>query len=252
MQGDAASGRTRLDHIIRSMRTALQNFGLYPESLSAGSGSISGTAFFPGGDGVLYPRAGDIVPDILVVGHDFGSLSYFADCVRRREERMAQATWRGLLDRFVASGIDPQRGLFTNAFVGFRQLGGNVGSFPARFDRDYVERCRQLLLRQVELVRPMAIIALGTAVPSFLAPLSPQLRPWSKATTLPALDRAGALVRGARFGDSCANVCVLVHPSYARLNVGRRSYRDRSGTVSTGAEAEVSMLREAVETAAEI
>ncbi|HVA38927.1 MAG TPA: uracil-DNA glycosylase family protein, partial [Candidatus Dormibacteraeota bacterium] len=234
-----------LEEIIGALRDALEAFGPYPAGLAGGPDRVAGTAFFPGGDGVIKPRPPDTIPEILVVGHDFGSLQYLAECVRRGEERLSQPTWRGLLSRVNAAGIDPMRCLFTNALMGFRSEGRNVGACPALRDREYLSRCQALLLRQIEIVRPRAIIALGTGVPAMLAAISADLAPWSRAATLAAIDRAGALVEGARFGEHRANVGVLTHPSYARLNAGRRRYRSREGIELRGEAAEVALLRDA-------
>jgi uracil-DNA glycosylase len=235
-----------INDIVRAMRCALEEFGILPESLTQGSGRIPGTAFFPGGDGLVLPRVNEEVPDVLVVGHDFGTLAYFGECIGRGEERLTQATWKGISSRLEDAKIDRQRCMFTNAFVGYRKTGRNADSFPARCDRDYVGRCRRLLALQIDLLQPRVIVALGKYLPSFLAPLSADLKKWSAAQEFAALDRVGALVVDATFSGHSANVGVLVHPSFGRLNVGRRRYVAIDGTEHVGSDAEVAILRDAV------
>ena len=229
--------------LVATMRSDLSTFGPLPDILGAGMGRIPGTAFFPGGDGLVHPRTSARIPDILVIGHDFGTLAYLDACIVAGEERLSQPTWRGILSRLDAAEIDPQSCLFTNAFVGYRKTGGNTDDFPARADGEYECRCRAFLARQIDLLRPKAIIALGKHVPSFLAALSADL-PWSTTRTFAQIDRVGPLVCRARFGDHRASVCALVHPSFAHLNVGRRRCRDRNGAELVGVEAELAMLRD--------
>ncbi len=229
--------------LVTTMRTAYSAFGPFPDGLSAGSGRIVGTAFFPGGDGLIYPRSSDLFPDILIVGHDFGTLGYLGACIAAGEERVTQPTWRGLLARLAAAKIEPQRCLFTNAFLGYRISGGNTDVFPARSDRDYIGRCRDFLGRQIDLVRPRAVVTLGKHVPSFLSALSPDL-PWSSARNFAQIDRVGPIVANANFDGRRASVCALVHPSYGHLNVVRRRYRGRNAVEHIGVEAEVAMLRD--------
>lgn len=241
-----ATSASSVASLIASMRDALAEFGTLPESLSAGSGRIPGTAFFPGGDGLVRPRVNEDRPDVLIVGHDFGTLTYFGSCIVAGEDRTTQATWRGILARLAAASVDPQRCLFSNAFVGYRKAGGNTDDFPARMDREYLRRCRAFMERQIDALRPRAIVALGKHVPWFLAGISRDL-PWISAREFAEIDRLGPFVSGASFGEHHANVCVLVHPSFGLLNVGRRRYVDARGEAHAGVEAEVALLRDAMQ-----
>ncbi|MDB5070074.1 MAG: hypothetical protein JWM87_1185 [Candidatus Eremiobacteraeota bacterium] len=234
-----------VEDFVATVRAKLIEFGSLPDSLAVGRGYIRGTAFFPGGDGLVRPRTAEGFPDVLIVGHDFGTLGYFDSCVVAGQERIAQPTWRGILSRLGAADIDPQRCFFTNAFVGFRISGRNTDAFPARSDREYVQRCRDFLAWQIQIVRPRAVVALGKHVPSFLAAISRDL-PWAAARDFAQIDGAGPLVAGARFGGHHASVCALVHPSYGHLNVVRRRYRGSDGTEYSGVAAEIAMLLDVI------
>ena len=226
------------------MRADLAKFGSLPDSLDWGHGRIPGTGFFPGGDGLVRPRTGMAIPDVLIIGQDFGTLAYFNECIERGEELLSQPTWRGILSRLDDAKIDRQRCLFTNAFVGYRKTGRNDGAFPARTIDDYVDRCQTLIARQIGLLRPRAIVALGRYVPSFLSALSPDL-PWGGAFTFKRIDERRPLAR-AMFGEHRATVCALVHPSRGRLNARNRRYVSRDGVEHHGIDAEVAMLRDVV------
>ena len=235
-----------VEDLITAVRAQLLDFGELPEGLSHVDRRIPGTAFFPGGDGVIKPRDIAALPDIMVVGRDFGTLEYLQDCLRMGEERPSQPTWRPLLSRIRAADIDPHRCYFTNAFVGFRRAGGNT-DFCCDHDSDeFRERCRALLQFQVLQLRPRAIVALGKDVPSFLGTLSPDLGRWANCKRFPDMDAAGPLIRGASFGAYRSNVCVLVHPSKSWLNERARWYVDSSGYRHTGAAAEIAILRDAI------
>lgn len=226
------------------MRSDLANFGSLPDSLDWGHARIPGTGFFPGGDGLVLPRAGMAIPDVLIIGHDFGTLAYFSECIEQGEERLSQPTWRGILSRLADAEIDRHRCLFTNAFVGYRKTGRNDGAFPARTIADYVDRCQTLIARQIALLRPRAIVALGRYVPGFLAALSPDL-PWVGASTFKHVDERRPVARAA-FGEHHATVCALVRPSRGHLNARNRRYLSPNGVEHHGIDAEIAMLRDVV------
>lgn len=217
-----------------------------PDTLNSGSGRISGTAFFPGGDGVLKPRLSDTIPDIFVIGRDCGTLDYFGSCVRDGCERETQPTWRALLERLRAASVDPERCYFTNAFVGYRKTGRNTDQCAAHSERNYAARCRALLAFQIEILKPRSILVLGKDVPAVLSRLSPDLRAWSSTSGFRALDRSTPVVFDATFGQHRASACVLVHPSKAWLNVKHRRYTDCSGVAHIGVDAELAMIRDIV------
>jgi hypothetical protein len=227
------------------MRADLANFDSLPDSLDRGHGHIPGTGFFPGGDGLVLPRVGRMaMPDVLIVGHDFGTLEYFNECIKRGEELLSQPTWRGILSRLDDAEIGRHRCLFTNAFIGYRKTGRNDGAFPARAIDDYVDRCQGLIARQIALLRPRVIVALGRFVPHFLSGLSPDL-PWAGALTFKRIDERRPVAR-AMFGEHRAMVCTLVHPSRGHLNARNRRYISLDGVEHRGIDAEVAMLMDVV------
>jgi uracil-DNA glycosylase len=94
-------------------------------------------------------------------------------------------------------------------------------------------RCQNFLLEQIKLMQPRLILSLGAYVPSFLAPLSPQLRcVWLGVKQLITLDKQGAaLVYPSNFEGVLHPIAVvaLTHPAYRHVNVKNRRYRNLEG-----------------------
>jgi hypothetical protein len=218
---------------------------------------MPGTAFFPGGAGLW-----DIQPDrplppmpvggVMVLGHDFHSEDAFARSFAQRTAVPATARsahrrnpmWRNLLPLLSDVGLPTERCFFTNAYMGLRQGANNTGRFPGACDPGFVERCRCFLLRQLSTQRPSVVLTLGTWVPAFVGPLSPELCGWHDVQSLVEIDCAGSVIHGATFPGADTPACsvvALTHPSLRGSNVGRRRFG-----VHTGHAAEVAMIREAI------
>ena len=210
---------------------------------------LPGTAFFPGGMGLWHPAGGDPSPmpvgGMMVLGHDFYSEAGYRRFLANRGESTRGPTWRNLLALLDRAGIGPERCFFTNAYMGLRAGSQNTGRFPGARDPGFVGRCRAFLAEQIQAQEPRLILTLGSHVPAVLAPLSEDLAPWLKASSLKALDEAGCpLIRDARFPSVPhlgVTVAALVHPSIRWASVLRRRYAGL-----TGDAAELTLLREAV------
>jgi uracil-DNA glycosylase len=133
---------------------------------------------------------------------------------------------------------------FTNVYMGLREGKATTGRFPGSHDPPFVHRCQQFFIRQLQVQRPRLILALGTFVPPFLAPLSPQLSGWAKGGTFAELDKADlSMIPEASFAGA-DHVCALValtHPSLRPANIHRRRWQSLSGHA-----AEVQMVRYAL------
>jgi len=181
----------------------------------------------------------------MVLGHDFYSEAGFRRFVQTRGESTRGPTWRNLLALLARVGVGTQECFFTNAYMGLRAGSQNTGRFPGARDAAYVERCRSFLLEQLRAQEPRVILSLGSHVPAFLAPLSPDLGPWKGAKVLARLDERGVpVISGAEFRGLpglSVSVVALVHPSLRPASVGRRRYGGL-----TGDAAEIAMLQEAL------
>jgi hypothetical protein len=179
---------------------------------------------------------------VMVLGHDFHSEVAFARSLEAGTEVNLSPTWPNLLQFLNEAGIKPEHCFFTNAYMGLRRGSKTTGRFPGSADRPFVERCRRFFLRQLSVQRPRVILVLGRFVPSFIAPLSPQLHSWARAQTFAQLDSASPIFHDVHFMDlPPCSVVVLTHPCLRRSNTRQRHY----GAL-TGHEAELAMVREAV------
>src|SRR5438477_629775 len=73
--------------------------------------------------------------------------------------------------------------------------------FPGAGDSRFVAYCRGFLLRQIAAQQPRLIITLGVTAAVVLAPLSPELAPWTVGRGLKHLDAAGPVRSGVTFPD---------------------------------------------------
>jgi hypothetical protein len=209
----------------------------FPEGVVGMPGRIRGTAFFPGGFGVWDIDGGASPigrPSIMILGHDFHSETGYRKSFDRggevtiKDGRLVMGpTWHGLVQLLKSAHVDPAQCFFTNAYMGLREGDGTTGRFPGSTDPAFVDRCRTFLALQIQTMRPSAILTLGAWVPSFIAPLSPELKSWSKARALVDVDKIGPIIPNAHFPDATNLVCAvgaLTHPSLRGPNVGRRCY----------------------------
>jgi uracil-DNA glycosylase len=128
--------------------------------------------------------------------------------------------------------------------MGLRRGAAATGRFPGSRDRDFVDRCRKFLLRQTATQRPRVILTLGTWVPRFIGPLSPQLSVWNRATTLRAIDACSPIVYDVVFTGLEVPPCVIValtHPALRGPNLWRRRFGSH-----VGHEAEIALLQAAL------
>jgi hypothetical protein len=127
---------------------------------------IPGTAMFPGGAGLWrgqdcfgpLPKCFPEAP-FMFVAHNFDSITAFERSHRRGGEADSMF-WRILLEYLQAAMISPDECFFTNALMGLKP-GSALKRMPTV--AGYLEQCRSFLLRQIEIVAPRAIIALGNS-----------------------------------------------------------------------------------------
>ena len=237
-------------HPVEHLFRALDAVEPYPDGVVPVPERLPGTAFFPGGMGLWRPDLESGPPPmpiggIMVLGHDFYSETGFRRFVASSGESTRGPTWRNLLAMLERVGVGPERCFFTNAYMGLRAGSQNTGRFPGARDPGFVERCRAFLEEQIRAQNPRLILTLGSHVPAVLAPLSEDLAPWLRASSLKALDEAGCpLIPAARFlsvPGRKVTVAALVHPSIRWASVLRRRYAGLAGDA-----AETSILEDAL------
>ena len=181
----------------------------------------------------------------MVIGHNFDSEAGFERAFNHEGENLKGSTWRNLLACLEQVEISPERCFFTNAYVGLQSGNRAIGSFPGKRDPEFVCWCQNFLLEQIKLMQPRLILTLGAYVPSFMAPLSPELRhAWSGVKRLVILDeQETALVYPSYFEGVLHPIAVvaLTHPAYRHVNVKYRRYGNLKGEA-----AEQALVRDAI------
>ena len=181
-------------HTVNSLFELHDQLEAYPSGVIRISERIKGKAFFPGGYGLWNTQPGKPLPQmsvggVMIIGHNFDSEAGFNRSLSHAGENLKGSTWRNLLAFLKQVEILPEWCFFTNAYVGL-QLGNRaLGPFPGERDPEFVCWCQNFLLEQIKLMQPQLILTLGAYVPSFMAPLSPELRQvWSGVNRLTRLD----------------------------------------------------------------
>ena len=239
-------------HPTHKLFTELRRVAPYPLGVTAVPEQIQGTSFFPGGTGLWCGEAGKLpaFPNggVMVLGHDFHSVAGYERSRENEAENLRTPTWRHLLPLLSRASIPLERCFFTNVYMGLREGQATTGPFPGSASPEFVERCQKFFLLQLAAQRPALILALGTHVPPFLAPLSLKLSRWASSKTFRERDSEnGSVVDGVTFRVKAAHTCVvasLVHPSFRPSNVRHRRWR-----ALTGDAAELALVLEAVKRA---
>lgn len=231
--------------LIDSLFEKLQSIDHYPEGVIRARARISGTAFFPGGNGLWDAEQDLPIAKVMVLGHNFDSEKGFEKSLAQGQENTKGATWRNLLDLLGAVNISPLDCFFTNAYMGIKQGDEATGKFPGAKNPQFVDACQKFLLEQIKAQQPKLIITLGNHVPAFIAPLSRELTSWcdcESVTTLDAMNRQLiSPVHFSEIAEYATTIAALTHPSFRRLNVKYRKYNGL-----TGNDAELSLLKDAV------
>lgn len=177
----------------------------------------------------------------MVLAHDWGTVGDFEEFEPQDAERLSNPTWRNMLSFFGKAGVDPKDCFYTNFFVGLRTGKSSVGKFPGAKDVDYVKRCQDFFVEQVEKQKPRLILALGAYVPKLISSTSDDLGDWKKFESFKKLDQnqfASFRDVKLRGSDHSFSIASLVHPCYRQRNAQIRAWNGFLGD-----EAEVNLIR---------
>jgi hypothetical protein len=224
----------------------------YPADIEPVFASLPGPAFFPGGSGLLpaqpdrrtLPRRG-----VMVLGHNFGTVPYYAGLQGTGGENLQVGTWVALLGFLAACGIATEECFFTNALMGLMRKQGNVGTVAGFEDKTYRLKCKDILHASLLLQRPRVLLVLGKPTIRFVGEALSGLAFWKGCAEgksmqfIDAEDPDGPLRHGVALPgcNDTMSVVALVHPSYRRLNAARRTFQGQ-----TGADCERTMVLEAL------
>jgi uracil-DNA glycosylase family 4 len=213
-------------------------FRAYPEGVVRVPEPIMGTAFFPGGIGLLFDGSDEPQSDaanVMVVGNDFNTLAAYEIARQRGSEFDTSQTWRNIRTVFPHLGLSLRKCFFTNFYMGLRERGPETGRFPGARDRKFVQYCARFFERQMEVIRPQLIVTLG------LAPLKAIGKEVFQLQTPNTLSECVDVYRDLSAAHGCVALVALTHPSLYFANVRRRRFLDRHGL-----DAERAMVQHAV------
>ncbi|WP_125486143.1 uracil-DNA glycosylase family protein [Edaphobacter aggregans] len=215
-----------LGSIVRWQAEALKIPPPSDTNLLPAVGGLPGPAFFPEGLGLSESAlCQNDRPTIIAIGHNFGCQEYRTEIqVAGREDD--KPTWRNLDALLGQAGANPSQCFRTNWFVGLLPGGKQTGRFLRKPDYEYQQACLSLLVKQIQMIKPTAILILGPEVASRASNLIPALAPWRGAERWVDIDQStiGHSVRDVEVSAASirTNVVALLHPSFGIANQGRR------------------------------
>jgi len=137
-------------------------------------GLIAGTSCFPGGTGLWRgERNGGMLPQcfpihpVMFVAHNFDSQRAYDISSANNGEAQGQF-WQRLIGLLRGANLSPSECFFTNALMGLKP-GSATGTMPSV--AGYKDQCGLFLARQVEIVQPRAVIALGVKAEKYVCKL---------------------------------------------------------------------------------
>lgn len=214
-----------------------RTFRSYPKGVVPVPELIRGTAFFPGGfglvvdDGIQLPSTATAAAaaaaanaEIMVVGQDFSTIATYEITLQRGSEFATNRTWLNMRRVFPKLGLSLDRCFFTNFYMGLREQGPETGPFPGGRDKDFVRQCGRFFERQMEVLRPKVIVALG------LAPLRAIGREVFQLEVPRTLSRCVEVYSRVPAAHGDVAFVTLTHPSFYDANVGRRRFLDYQGS----------------------
>lgn len=153
--------------------------------------------FFPLGWGILdennkideLPPTNEIEEGgVMVLGNDFGTLSYVNNYVGNPDKKIGETdskTIKNLLNERV--GIDKNKTFFTNFYLGVRtNKEATMTKRVEELQKKYKELCCNFFIKQIDLIKPRLIICLGHDVKNALNETF-QLTKWKKTDSLKTL-----------------------------------------------------------------
>jgi uracil-DNA glycosylase len=177
----------------------------------------------------------------MFVGQDWGDVTSLPALVENSDADMKSTTARELVKLLADVSIPLRDCFFTNALFGVRQTGSDIRRSLGWQSPRFIERCADALWLQIQLIRPRVLVCLGLNAPDLLVQLFPQCRHW-QTNNFAHIDRNGnALLRLTPPVASVRRLAILLHPSFRKSNLHRRSY---GGAKGHGAE--VQLLRDSM------
>ena len=229
---------------IEKLKEQLNKLSSYPERMKKINLEIKGRAFFPGGKGTF---ANDEIisnKEIMILGQDFDTQKkYEVAKANGGEDVTKNKTWKNLLSFLEQTKIQPENCFFTNAIMGVRLTDIATGESPAFKDKEFIGKCQDFFLFQLQLQKPKAVFALGLQVAKFLSDTSNDLSYLKKIDKFASIDiQNKQILEKVKFKNGIESTLVfLMHPSARTYNLNNRQYMEMNG-----AEAQIKMVKDAI------
>ena len=219
---------------IEFLKSKLAKINSYPSIFTEVQCEIPGVGFFPGARGLWNPGDEEISDKpIMILGHDFGAERDYKLSVERGNENMTALTWKNLCKMLDFYGIEKEHCFFTNAIMGVRSEGSAIGKSPAFEYPDYLNDCKDFLIKQISVQQPKLILVLGLHLLNFMATMSAELTAISKIKSYKKLDeeKLSSFENISFIGleGYKTNVVFITHPTYRHLNIDNRKFGDFKG-----------------------
>lgn len=223
------------DKLFLELTTNL-NKAEFPKEIVKNWKRLSGTAFFPGGDGV-YKVNGDSKESfsIMILGQDYDNECNFCALYGTKHQSEVEnknSTWVTLLKilRDDKVKINPEDCFFTNAIMGFRkQNSKNTGISKAflKTNIDFLGQNIKFFKYQLDIVKPKLIIGLGSQIPRFIGKCfstDADLAVLSKIKSFRELDMHDNFCQPVKinYKDNLIYLVFITHPSLYYVNSKKR------------------------------
>jgi len=197
---------------------------------------LKGSAFFPGGNGLYYENeTKEHEIKYMIVGQDYDNEEKYDNLLKtehQSEVSKNNSTWRNLLILLKDCNIPFNQCFFTNAFMGLRaKATKNTGRsilFQKRFEPEF--KTHSLFFqKQVKLIKPKVIIAMGAHLPGYFARCYPQSSSLSRLINVRTFKQLDEQIETGEFHITEENrqipVVFITHTSMYNRNVsGRMKY----------------------------
>ena len=218
---------------ILLIRRLYNEIAQFPNDLTKIKQTFSGTAFFPGGDGVCKEKVESLSnhKPIIVVGNTFDSLDNYNNSCLDKSENLNCPTWRNLVYLIKGSGIPLQDIYFTNVYPGLIHSKSNIGNYKPK-DKVHDFIFYNFLIQQISLIEPHAVLFLGLNSFKFLTRHCSKLK---KITSLKEADRKSlSFGMGLQLNEELKtfNWAIVNHPCYSHINSPKRSVLNKNGLES--------------------
>jgi uracil-DNA glycosylase len=209
--------------------------------------------FFPGGLGTYDQTESLEGRNILILGQDFGTESYYKKWKPTGESEKLY-TWGNLLKLIEETKLDRNSIFFTNAYMGLRKdkIGQNekkvtmTSPLKAKSNPNFKKACQDFFKIQLNTVKPKVVFVLGKEPALFLAEIFPELQKMSDK--IQEVDKNCNQILTIDFNMQKIIFAILTHPSFAHINRKNRRLEYARET-HEGKDAEIAIINRSLEMA---